>query len=104
MSNNEVGSPLFSLSEVFCPAIRILAGGCWVESQILNLKSTTECLTLHENKDGREKQKLLSGFLTSLLEIPCSILDIQENSRGGAERAEAEIFHSMLGILACLSQ
>ena len=76
MSNNEVGSPLFSLSEVFCPAIRILAGGCWVESQILNLKSTTECLTLHENKAGREKQKLLSEFLTSLLEIPCSILDI----------------------------
>ena len=29
---------------------------------------------------------------TSLLEIPCSILDIQEHSRGGAESAEAEIF------------
>jgi predicted RNase H-like HicB family nuclease len=29
------------------------------------------------------------------LEIPCSILDIQERSRGGAESAKAEIFHSM---------
>ena len=38
---------------------------------------------------------------TSLLEIPCSILDIQEHSRGGAESAEAEIFHSMFWV-SCL--
>ncbi len=31
---------------------------------------------------------------TSLLEIPCSILDILKHSRGGAESAEAEIFHT----------
>ena len=31
------------------------------------------------------------GFLTLLLEIPCSILDIQAHSRGGAEGAEVEI-------------
>ncbi len=31
------------------------------------------------------------GFLTLLLEIPCSILDIQAHSRGGAEDAEPSI-------------
>ena len=59
----------------FClPAIMRIAG---VEFQISNLKSTTEHLTLHENKDGREKRKWLSELLTSLLDIPCSILDIR---------------------------
>ena len=59
-------------------------------------------MTLHENKDEREKKKWLSEFLTSLLEIPCSILDIQKQSRGGAEGAEVEISIVYWGfLLAC---
>ena len=42
------------------------------------------------------------GFPTSLLDIPCSILDIQKQSRGGAEGAEAEISTECWGfLLAC---
>ena len=40
----------------------------------------------------RLRVKMDAKGSTSLLEIPCSILDIQEHSRGGAESAEAEIF------------
>ena len=40
---------------------------------------------------GFNSDSKFDGFPTSLLDIPCSILDIQ-----------GEAFHSILGILACL--
>ena len=44
-----------------------------------------------KKRSNTEFSSRFDGFSTSLLEIPCSILDIQKQSRGGAEDADVEI-------------